>query len=128
MSTPYHTRFLLVTHLSNTSLPSNQLRPRLGALLEQQLIARCQLLFCNAEQTELGWVVRSSQPYPVLEAALSRLAHPDCLARYIDGLRLARFELFEEYQDRGLAARWQSGKHLLERLYLRLRTRGIRQG
>ncbi|UUT23379.1 hypothetical protein [Pseudomonas sp. T8] len=111
-------RFLLVTHLSGGTLqPTTHLREQLNSILDHELKADCQLLFCNAEQTELGWLIRSNQPYRVLDDCLSRLALADCLALRTTGLRLERFELFEQYEKRGL------GANLLERMYLLLLAR-----
>ncbi|WIE47438.1 hypothetical protein [Pseudomonas sp. GM17] len=117
-------RFLLVTHLKGSALqPTDLLRERLNSILDRELNANCQLLFCNVEQTELGWLIQSSQPYPVLDANLSRLALADCLALRTTGLRLERFELFEQYEQRGLGATWRECRNLLERMYLLLLAR-----
>ncbi|SEK75205.1 hypothetical protein SAMN03159362_2310 [Pseudomonas sp. NFIX51] len=117
-------RFLLITHLSGSAFqPTNHLRERLNSILDHELKADCQLLFCNVEQTELGWLIQSSQPYPVLDASLSRLALADCQALRTTGLRLERFELFEQYEQRGLGAAWRECRNLLERMYLLLLAR-----
>ncbi|AZD15655.1 hypothetical protein PUP66_14575 [Pseudomonas chlororaphis] len=117
-------RFLLVTHLRGSAFqPADHLRERLNSILDHELKADCQLLFCNVEQTELGWLIQSSQPYPVLDASLSRLALADCLALRTTGLRLERFELFEQYEQRGLGAAWRECRNLLERMYLLLLAR-----
>ncbi|WDH38037.1 hypothetical protein [Pseudomonas chlororaphis] len=117
-------RFLLITHLSGSAFePTNHLRERLNSILDHELNADCQLLFCNVEQTELGWLIQSSQTYCVLDASLSRLALADCLALRTTGLRLERFELFEQYEQRGLGAAWRECRNLLERMYLLLLAR-----
>ncbi|EJL06165.1 hypothetical protein [Pseudomonas chlororaphis] len=117
-------RFLLITHLSASAFqPTNHLRERLNSILDRELNANCQLLFCNVEQTELGWLIQSSQTYCVLDASLSRLALADCLALRTTGLRLERFELFEQYEQRGLGAAWRECRNLLERMYLLLLAR-----
>ncbi|AZE48784.1 hypothetical protein C4K04_3112 [Pseudomonas chlororaphis] len=117
-------RFLLVTHLKGSALqPADLLRERLSSILDHELKADCQLLFCNVEQTELGWLIQSSQTYCVLDASLSRLASADCLALRTTGLRLERFELFEQYEQRGLGAAWRECRNLLEKMYLLLLAR-----
>ena len=117
-------RFLLITHLSGSAFqPTNHLRERLNSILDHELNANCQLLFCNVEQTELGWLIQSNQTYCVLDASLSRLALADCLALRTTGLRMERFELFEQYEQRGLGAAWRECRNLLERMYLLLLAR-----
>ncbi|PMY37859.1 MULTISPECIES: hypothetical protein [Pseudomonas] len=116
----YNHRFLLVTHLRGTSLPPAQLCDRLNAILDQQLGGRCQLLFCDAGQTELGWLIQSPQPYPMLTTSLSRLAHPDCPELRAAGLCLEHFELFEQYETHGLASAWQWCRDFVGRMRLRL--------
>ncbi|UQS87999.1 hypothetical protein M5C90_19695 [Pseudomonas chlororaphis subsp. piscium] len=109
-------RFLLVTHLSGNSLqPTTHLRERLNSILDHELKADCQLLFCNVEQTELGWLIQSSQSYRTLDANLSRLTQPDSLALCATRLRLERFELFEEYEQHGLSAAWRGAGIWLKR-------------
>ncbi|MGY3255244.1 hypothetical protein [Pseudomonas chlororaphis] len=117
-------RFLLVTHLRGSAFePADLLRERLNSILDHELKADCQLLFCNVEQTELGWLIQSNQTYCVLDASLSRLALADCLALRTTGLRLERFELFEQYEQRGLGAALRECRNLLERMYLLLLAR-----
>lgn len=117
-------RFLLVTHLHSSPLqPTAHLRERLNSILDQELNASCQLLFCNAEQTELGWLIQSSQPYRELDATLSQLTLPDSLALRATGASLERFELFEQYEKPGLGAAWQGCRNLVEKIFLRLLAR-----
>ncbi|MGY4816973.1 hypothetical protein ACVNP3_13650 [Pseudomonas chlororaphis subsp. piscium] len=118
------TRFLLVTHLSGSaSQPTTHLRERLKSILDHELNADCQLLFCNVEQTELGWLIRSGQTYRELDVRMARLALPSSLARRATGLCLERFELFEEYKKRGAGIVWPRCRNLLEKMYLRLLVR-----
>ncbi|ETD35011.1 hypothetical protein U724_29430 [Pseudomonas chlororaphis subsp. aurantiaca PB-St2] len=113
-------RFLLVTHLSGSSLqPTTHLREQLNSLLDHELKADCQLLFCNVEQTELGWLIQSSRTYRVLDACLCRLVLPDSPALCTTGWRMERFELFEQYEQRGLGAAWLWCGSLVEKMYLR---------
>ncbi|MGA3827818.1 hypothetical protein [Pseudomonas chlororaphis] len=117
-------RFLLVTHLSGGTLqPTTHLREQLNSILDHELKADCQLLFCNAEQTELGWLIQSDQPYRVLDTCLYRLVLPDCMTLSVIGSRLERFELFEQYEQRGLGAAWRECRNLLEKMYLLLLAR-----
>ncbi|AZD73124.1 hypothetical protein [Pseudomonas chlororaphis] len=118
-------RFLLVTHLSGGTLqPTIHLREQLNSILDHELDAHCQLLFCNAEQTELGWLIQSSQTYRELDARLSRLVRSDSMALRATGLSLERFELFEQYEKRGLGAAWRECRNLLGKMYLHLLARG----
>ncbi|AZC30803.1 hypothetical protein PUP68_15350 [Pseudomonas chlororaphis] len=113
-------RFLLVTHLSGSPLqPDTHLRERLNSILDHELKADCQLLFCNVEQTELGWLIQSGQTYRELDARLSRLALPDSPALCTTGWRMERFELFEQYDQRGLGPAWLWCGSLVEKMYLR---------
>ncbi|AZD08219.1 hypothetical protein C4K26_2816 [Pseudomonas chlororaphis] len=117
-------RFLLVTHLSGSSLqPTTHLRERLNSILDHELRADCQLLFCNVEQTELGWLIQSSQTYREIDACLCRLVLPDSPALRTTGWRVERFELFEQYEPRGLGATWRECRNLLEKMYLLLLAR-----
>ncbi|AZC37273.1 hypothetical protein [Pseudomonas chlororaphis] len=117
-------RFLLITHLSGSPLqPTTHLRERLNSILDHELKADCQLLFCNVEQTELGWLIQSSQTYRVLDACLCWLSQPDNLMLGATGLCLERFELFEQYEKRGLDAAWQGCRNLVEKMYLLLLAR-----
>ncbi|PMY39653.1 hypothetical protein C1Y35_12595 [Pseudomonas sp. GW456-L14] len=117
-------RFLLVTHLKGSALqPADLLRERLNSILDRELNANCQLLFCNAEQTELGWLIQSSQTYREIDACLCRLVLPDSPALCTTGRRMERFELFEQYEQRGLAAAWLWCGSLVEKMYLRLLAR-----
>lgn len=81
------------------------------------------MLFCNVEQTELGWLIQSSQTYRVLDACLCWLSQPDNLMLGATGLCLERFELFEQYEKRGLDAAWQGCRNLVEKMYLLLLAR-----
>lgn|GEM_PF-1952424 len=117
-------RFLLVTHLSGSPLqPNTHLRERLNSILDHELKADCQLLFCNVEQTELGWLIQSGQTYRVLDACLCRLVLPNSPALCTTGWRMERFELFEQYEQRGLGAAWLWCGSLVEKIYLRLLAR-----
>lgn len=117
-------RFLLVTHLSGGPLqPATHLREQLNSILDHELKADCQLLFCNAEQTELGWLIQSSQTYRELDARLSRLMRSDSMALLAAGLHLERFELFEQYEKRGLEAAWRECRSLIGKMYLQLLAR-----
>ncbi|MGY1447541.1 hypothetical protein [Pseudomonas chlororaphis] len=117
-------RFLLVTHLKGSALqPADLLRERLSSILDRELNANCQLLFCNAEQTELGWLIQSSQTYRELDVGLSRLVRSDSMMRCVTGLHLERFELFEQYEKRGLGAAWRECRNLIEKMYLQLLAR-----
>lgn len=118
-------RFLLVTHLSGSTIqPTVHLRERLNSILDHELKADCQLLFCNVEQTELGWLIQSGQTYRELDARLSRLVRSDSMALRATGLSLERFELFEQYEKRGLGAAWRECRNLLGKMYLHLLARG----
>ncbi|WP_124299277.1 hypothetical protein [Pseudomonas chlororaphis] len=113
-------RFLLVTHLSGGTLqPTTHLREQLKSILDHELKADCQLLFCNAEQTELGWLIQSSQTYREIDACLCRLVLPDSPALRTTGRCMERFELFEQYEQRGLGAAWLWCGSLVEKMYLR---------
>ncbi|MCP1479083.1 hypothetical protein [Pseudomonas chlororaphis] len=117
-------RFLLITHLSGSAFqPTNHLRERLNSILDRELNANCQLLFCNVEQTELGWLIQSNQTYREIDACLCRLVLPDSPALCTTGRRMERFELFEQYEQRGLAAAWLWCGSLVEKMYLRLLAR-----
>ncbi|CAI8836292.1 hypothetical protein [Pseudomonas chlororaphis] len=114
-------RFLLVTHLSGGTLqPTTHLREQLNSILDHELKADCQLLFCNVEQTELGWLIQSGRPYRELDARLSCLALPDSPALCTTGWRMERFELFEQYETRGLGAVWRCCRNLVGWMKLRL--------
>ncbi|AZD98727.1 hypothetical protein [Pseudomonas chlororaphis] len=118
-------RFLLVTHLSGNPLqPDTHLRERMNSILDHELKADCQLLFCNVEQTELGWLIQSGQPYRELDARLSRLVRSGRMALRATGLNLERFELFEQYEKRGLSAAWRECRDLIGKMYLHLLARG----
>ncbi|AZC63266.1 hypothetical protein [Pseudomonas chlororaphis] len=120
-------RFLLVTHLSGSTIqPTVHLRERLNSILDHELNADCQLLFCNVEQTELGWLIQSGQPYRELDARLSRLVRSDSMALRATGLRMERFELFEQYEQHGMGTAWQGFRNLVEKMYLRLLARSER--
>ncbi|MGE7958671.1 hypothetical protein ACQKQA_19145 [Pseudomonas sp. NPDC089530] len=116
----YSHRFLLVTHLRGTSLQPTQWRGHLNSILDQQLDSRCQLLFYDDGQNELGWLVQSGQDYRRLDDQLSRLALPDSPALREAGLWLERFELFEQYEERGLSSAWRWCWNLVGKMRLRV--------
>lgn len=116
----YNHRFLLITRVRGASLQPAQLRERLNSILDQRLESRCQLLFCDDRQTELGWLIQSSRPYHTLEASLSRLVTPDSFTLLAAGTSLERFELFEQYEARGLSSVWQRCRNLAGRMCLPL--------
>ncbi|WP_045883458.1 hypothetical protein [Pseudomonas chlororaphis] len=116
----YNHRFLLVTQVRSASLQAAQLGQRLNAILDRHLHSRCRLLFCDEKRGELGWLVHSDRDYRGLDAGLARLARPDSPELQAAGLRLERFELFEQYQQGGLAAAWRWCRSLAGRMRLRL--------